>query len=1238
MNKSVSVRIRKAGEGEKPGFYSKNQVDTANFLKKAKVGMQVGSQQMNQQERIKVIMTDTYAALRDGADPDMIFQALVTKYGMEQQMAFQVINTVMSKLAEQGFVDPAYNQEEEEAQAAQQPQGQGQQGAPQQAAPGQPVGTPDEDEELAMSMADEGSGYDGMQHLNGDSGVEEMQQEGAFRYGGSYDEGGYADEYPNYFADQAAPEDTIIDQYSNPGELSEDQQEPFSLEQLIRFTPGAQNYPETPDLGYYLGNYSNVADGDIPTDLLPMSEARYDGAFEQYAKGGVRKGGKGKKGKKGNTTEVTTTAGTTLEPEVRETPTITVTPQETVSTPNMWQGIQNAYSMRNPTSSRGILGTTAEMVGTGLNYIRPQNWRESWRQQVAPSTTATKTLVDINNLIKNKEYEPEVLQKNEDGTYSSGLAFNMGPELSQTLFDAASSFDFKGKSNAPIELSLPTSKIPELNFLSLHTQGNNTKIRLVRDSSGHLKAELITDVKTKLKGYDKNSVTIKDEFYIDPENKQLIDPKTGYPLELLQKSFYTGNQLNWYNNAFSFPFTPKYPNLSLEGYPKIISTEALKKEPASKWNNAWNLMGKPALFTPWSLPFTYPGFAARSKYYPNASKVDVGYLGRQREVGPQAPGGMTFGDQPFGAQYADYNLLRDRNYLTGKSALKTLGILGGLTALGYNMYDEPDQDYIYDRVNEGLVPRQNFDFSGAGRSYDTTGFGINVPLYQKDSMYVTPEGDTIHDKGWGAPISDDFKKGGALKKQFVKKVTKMFAPGGEADENSVGRGNRMDTNTSLIGNKKKSFIDTLKTQSDKAATEDLYDMIQKSGDPNLMNIFMGQDQNQAPQQGMQPQMQPQQFGQEGGFTNMDAPNPLTRFIYGGDEMNYYEPYNLPEARDGRTIHNRAGEEMGVPDMMSYFQWGEGEQDDWEAAHPGESFQAWKSTPEAKQAYEHYQNFYDQSLDEYYNEGEEEPGQNNGRFSMPPPNVGETNSDYLLRTTGNPGFMRNDNVWNGTTWVNPNGGTASNQGNNCGPGTVYNATYKKCIPVAQVRYNPRMVRNNPGLAGTLLPWNPIFRGGKYYTSGAPFTLKDLQKYSGQLNKPVVTIKSRKNWFSPKTEMDIYNPDGIWSKADLEKLMEYQESRGAKVTKGAKNLKGLKADVDKNNKEKEPSRKEYLDAKLQEDPWNKANWDKLSKSDKRNARRTYTFENENERNFWDKVRFKAQGTRFYEEGKTKRVKNK
>jgi hypothetical protein len=38
------------------------------------------------------------------------------------------------------------------------------------------------------------------------------------------------------------------------------------------------------------------------------------------------------------------------------------------------------------------------------------------------------------------------------------------------------------------------------------------------------------------------------------------------------------------------------------------------------------------------------------------------------------------------------------------------------------------------------------------------------------------------------------------------------------------------------------------------------------------------------------------------------------------------------------------------------------------------------------------------------------------FKKNPPRVGETNSAYLLRTTGNPGFYNNTDVWNGTEFV------------------------------------------------------------------------------------------------------------------------------------------------------------------------------------------------------------------------------
>jgi hypothetical protein len=41
---------------------------------------------------------------------------------------------------------------------------------------------------------------------------------------------------------------------------------------------------------------------------------------------------------------------------------------------------------------------------------------------------------------------------------------------------------------------------------------------------------------------------------------------------------------------------------------------------------------------------------------------------------------------------------------------------------------------------------------------------------------------------------------------------------------------------------------------------------------------------------------------------------------------------------------------------------------------------------------------------------------NSSLSSTPPNIGETHSAYLLRTTGNPGYMANTDIWDGTQFV------------------------------------------------------------------------------------------------------------------------------------------------------------------------------------------------------------------------------
>ena len=1220
-----SVRIRKAGPNETPGYYNKTAKFLSKVLPKAQTGMQVGN---GLQDKLKTIMLDTYTEVRDGNDPQLVFRKLLMDYGMPQEMAYQIMQTVMAKLAQDGYANPSNLQQEDEWDDDGAP-AEKSQGTPTAApaAQNQNPGTPDEDEELALSMSEEDTGYDAMEHYNNRN-VEQEEEESAFRRGGSsrrklkraqegmqqpseeemmmmqqgqgqpqqqgggdqmqqmmqqvgqaleqgskpeeiiaqllqgqvppevimqiFSEFGMAqdqiaqaiqsvmqqlqgseeqpmsqEEMMQYggFYDEGgeSPEEDVLDQYSNPGQLSMEQLAPMSIEEMLRSFNLPNNTTKTPDLNAYLQgiyNYQNVGSNDIPNDMLPTS--KHGGAHINLPLAA--------RGKEKKEREVTPPEPTPVE---RVEPTVTIEPQMTTgSQPNILQGLQNAYFKKNALApQRNAFGTAAQILGTGINFVRPQNWRQTWREGVEPTTTATKTYQDVYNILMDKEYKPETLIPNEDGTFSSGLAFNMGPDLYKMLSkDLLTSQSVKTglKNNGVVQLEFPTSSVPELNFLSLHNEKSNTKVRLVQGADGALKVELVTDVKTPLKGVDNNTLTIKDEFFFDPNTGSLIDPKTGMPLEMIQKSYYKGNELNWYNQSGTLPFTKKYGSgFDFTGYPEVVSGEALKQKPGSRLNALWNTAGIGTLFTPYALPFTYPGFAARNKFYPNASKVTVDYFGRARELGPQTSGGMTFGDQPFGTQYADYNLQANRNYLTGRNFMIGAGLLGAGLGGGYLYYNRDTKDW--DVGTEG-APRQNFQnyidtsYSGAGRSFDTLGFGIKLPFsgttrFDKDSMYVSPTGDTIHDKGWGAP-AEDYKKGGAHKKKFLKRVQQMFEPGGENQDPSLGKGNRMDNLNSEVSKKKAGFIDKLKKESDKAAREDLYTLVQKSGDPKLMNIFMGDEQEPQDNQMMQ---QPQ-FTQEGGYVNMDVDNPLTRFIYGGNEPDYYEQDNLLEARDG----------FAVPPIMKYNEWFKDytSQDNWPGAfagnEPGDNtlstdpneataYHQWMQefnnpSPEAEEkrfdAYQSYLNF--------RNEDEEDEDQPAG---------------YMPPVSGS-----------------PNKATT----HNCPPGSVWIEAYGQCVPIMKTKYNPRIVAGDPGLHNILLPWNPIFKTRGYQMKyGDKLTLKDLKKYAGKsLGDPYATLTYRKHLLSPKRQLDIWNPDGKLSEADMKALMDYGVGKGYKQ-KGSKN---------------------------------------------------------------------------------------
>jgi hypothetical protein len=120
------------------------------------------------------------------------------------------------------------------------------------------------------------------------------------------------------------------------------------------------------------------------------------------------------------------------------------------------------------------------------------------------------------------------------------------------------------------------------------------------------------------------------------------------------------------------------------------------------------------------------------------------------------------------------------------------------------------------------------------------------------------------------------------------------------------------------------------------------------------------------------------------------------------------------------------------------------------------------------------------------------------------------------------------------------------------------------------------------------------------------------------------------------------------------MDYGVGSGWK-NKGSKN-KGNASNYSKSkSKEEKLSKTELIDRELKKDEWNKKNWDERianNKSNLKNARRTFAFENPEFRRFSDKVVFKAgqpgriigtgENARWEQQGnyyeKTERVKEK
>jgi hypothetical protein len=237
----AKVRIRKAGPGEKPGYYNK----TAMFLKKAQDGMQVESYApTSQEEMLQAYYMYAYGQLVNDVEPDNVYNELVDK-GLPQQIAVRLIDSLMDRLTEEGEISPEYKQNKE-AQA----QAEAKQEQPAEETSEEETPAEAEDESMYeedQEMADLEEGYADDRSYMQDGGEQE-------------------EEDVEYSEDGAS---AVIDQYDEVKQGSQD--EVTNIDELIANTPGIQPGLNFPGLAEYVPDYQEIE--WQPIDALETSQA-----------------------------------------------------------------------------------------------------------------------------------------------------------------------------------------------------------------------------------------------------------------------------------------------------------------------------------------------------------------------------------------------------------------------------------------------------------------------------------------------------------------------------------------------------------------------------------------------------------------------------------------------------------------------------------------------------------------------------------------------------------------------------------------------------------------------------------------------------------------------------------------------------------------------------------------------------------------------------------------------------
>ena len=1102
------VRIRKALPGETPGYYNK----TAKFLKKAAMGMEVSSPSMDP-ARINQIYEDVYISLKNDATPDLIYNQLINEYALDENTSVMLIKSALGKLAEEGYEDPDLIEGEDsgQPQEAQDPQQDPQQKANEDA---ERAASDAEQEQLAMS--DQGY-YDDEEALNNDTSHlenEQNEQEEAFRYGGYFAGGGeeqgyeYEDQDPNQ---QLGREEAVMGQFDNPG--NPNFTKPYSIEDLIAITPGMQNQGAFPDLASYIGDYRSASDSFEPQDYLPRAQT----------------GG--------------SSVGKAYEALINYIPNSMKSLIPMTNFSKLRKAVPGFSALGHGMTKLPLIGSKfAPKLATSFTQNRNELWnvlngatpKTGIFSQNGTYAGGTDGSLQADRLLLYQDDVKNIILKLTEGNNNFSLG-DIGPLAEQDglvsgIYPLDSKIvggtDDQGNNffelkhtfgpNQQLPFGTTPAKAKEVTFKNrfYYNQDPATGELKVFDPLGN---PLTTGAKTK---YDitrplgttasrlgKYLTTDQGLLETNRLNNTITGYEGSYPPKDQDSDFYD-DYLDSPNGNLPIDINPIYGRTGKYGTPfpnymaGLQQTNGVLGKSIGRLNeisdtppatlDRLGLLGKfgrgleNVAMSTWLPQLVGLGNPIRTSAK-NVNEISLPTFGYANS----ALGPNILNPASEGSYGSDIRNAINYKYRLG---LKTTLYGGGLGYLGYKTYDAYANPCQCEDTNA-----PNFMAKDAmgncpcgtdvGPSKILDPVGIEKQTIDPALLEETP--DTM-DVNTNIVDPDDFKKGGAAQNRFIKKMVSMYADGGPSTEGIPGQGKRDDTLTNDISNTKNSFFDTLKNNSNTALSKEIYKNAQ--GNPQILNLLT--------QDGYKPNLAEDAFKTSppntdptaafGGFIDMDAEEPLTKFIYGGDDEDYYQQYGLEEAQNGITVTTKSGDRRGMQDKMTKEDWKKGERKDWEAANPNGNFDV--DFGDGKQGYTDYENFYNQALQDTYNE------------------------------------------------------------TNCGPGTTWSVKFNRCIQNSKINYIPKEVRPQSGWRD-LMPWNPLVQsqGSWVKQKGNPYYLNDGRSYNGLVpGNPVASYTTKKGLLGGRKKwIDIYDVNGTGAgngvpMQDLGKLEEMLNHRKGQRT--------------------------------------------------------------------------------------------